>query len=106
MPGRRIVSIPCIMEPPQSALRVTIKELTKGLHAMALDKSALLELTKAPREPYSRVHGLERTIPRPTETGTPCQSARTRSPATTASTVAEGATCPEPTRPRAVRPAH
>ena len=73
---------------------------------MALDKSALLELTKAPREPYSRLHGLERTIPRPTETGTPCQSARTRSPATTASTVAEGSTCSGSTWPSSVRAAH
>src|SRR5665811_1185469 len=34
-------------EPPREALSVLTKELTKGLHAMALDKSALLELTEA-----------------------------------------------------------
>jgi hypothetical protein len=32
-------------EPPREALWVLTKELTKGPHAMAMDKSALLELT-------------------------------------------------------------
>jgi hypothetical protein len=41
------VSFPDIKEPPREALWVLTKELTKGLHAMTLDQSALLELTEA-----------------------------------------------------------
>ena len=40
------VSVSGMEEPPCEALWVRTKELTKGLHAMALDKSAL-ELTEA-----------------------------------------------------------